>query len=96
MSPGKHPIRQGGDAAGRPARWEAGSQAAFVAKMNAAAGPAAPGSTRHAGVSGADPARAGTAAGPCPGRAGQLPGQVAAAPVPQRSRVHVYGSNSGV
>ena len=51
------------------ARWEAGSQAAFVAKVNVAAGPLGLRSTRCADVSGADPATASTAAGPCPGRA---------------------------
>jgi len=64
------------------ARWDAGSQAASGAKMNAAAGPAGLRSTRYAEVSGADPATASTTAGPCPGRAEQLPGQVAGAPVP--------------
>jgi len=51
------------------ARWDAGSQAAFVAKMNVAVGPLGLRSTRCADVSGADPATASTAAGPCPGRA---------------------------
>ncbi len=62
-----HPS--GNNIASLLARWEAGSQAAFAAKINAAAGPAGLGSTRYADASGADPATAGTAAGPCPGRA---------------------------
>jgi D-alanyl-D-alanine carboxypeptidase len=64
------------------ARWDAGSQAAFVAKMNAAAGSLGLRSTRYTDVSGADPATASTAAGRCPGRAEQLRGQVADAPPP--------------
>ena len=48
------------------ARCDAGLQAAFVAKMSAAADPAGLRSTRCADVSGADPATPSTAAGPCP------------------------------
>jgi len=65
------PLRSpsGNNIASLLARWEAGSHAAFVAKMNVAAGPLGLRSTRCAGVSGADPATASTVAGPCPGRA---------------------------
>jgi hypothetical protein len=59
-------ILPGNNIAPLLARWDAGLQAAFAAKMNAAADPARLGSTRSADASGADPA---TAAGPCPGRA---------------------------
>jgi D-alanyl-D-alanine carboxypeptidase (penicillin-binding protein 5/6) len=62
-------IPSGNNIASLLARWDAGSQAAFVAKMNAAAGPLGLRCTRCADVSGADPATASTAAGPCPGRA---------------------------
>jgi D-alanyl-D-alanine carboxypeptidase (penicillin-binding protein 5/6) len=62
-------IPSGNNIASLLARWDAGSQAAFVAKVNVAAGPLGLRSTRCADVSGADPATASTAAGPCPGRA---------------------------
>ena len=48
-----HPS--GNNVASRLARWDAGLQAAFVAKMNAAAGPPGLRSMRSADVSGADP-----------------------------------------
>jgi hypothetical protein len=89
-------IPSGNNIASLLARWDAGSHAAFVAKMNVAAGSLGLRSTRCADVSGADPATASTAAGPVPGRARQLPGQVPDAPVPRRSQVHVYGSCYGV
>ena len=89
-----HPVRQ---QHGRPAGpLDAGSRAAFVAKMNAAAGPLGLGSTRYVGVSGADPATASAAAGPCRGRAEQLPGQCRRGTCARPSRVQVYGSCSGV
>jgi serine-type D-Ala-D-Ala carboxypeptidase (penicillin-binding protein 5/6) len=62
-------IPSGNNIASLLARWEAGSHAAFVARMNAPADSLGLRSTRHADVSGADPATASTAAGPCPGRA---------------------------
>ena len=62
-------IPSGNNIASLLARWDAGSQAAFVAKVNVAAGPLGLRGTRCADVSGADPATASTAAGPCPGRA---------------------------
>ena len=62
-------IPSGNNIASLLARWDAGSQAAFAAKMNAPAGSLGLRSTRCADVSGADPATASTAAGPCPGRA---------------------------
>jgi serine-type D-Ala-D-Ala carboxypeptidase (penicillin-binding protein 5/6) len=62
-------IPSGNNIASLLARWDAGSQAAFVAKMNFAVGPLGLRSTRCADVSGADPATASTVAGPCPGRA---------------------------
>ena len=60
------PLRQQHRLPAGPLR--AGSQAAFVAKVNVAVGPLGLCSTRCADVSGADPATASTAAGPCPGR----------------------------
>lgn len=62
-------IPSGNNIASLLARWDAGSQAAFVAKMNAPAGSLGLHSTRYADVSDADPATASAAAGPCPGRA---------------------------
>jgi D-alanyl-D-alanine carboxypeptidase-like protein len=79
-------IPSGNNIASLLARWEAGSQAAFVAKMNAAAGPLGLGSTRYADASGADPATAGTAAGPCPAALGSL---VA------RSQIHLCPGSHG-
>ena len=55
-------IPSGNNIAFLLARWDAGSQAAFVAKMNAAARSLGLRSTRYADASGADPATASTAA----------------------------------
>jgi D-alanyl-D-alanine carboxypeptidase (penicillin-binding protein 5/6) len=62
-------IPSGGNIVSLLARWDPGSQAAFVAKVNVAVGPVGLRSTRCADVSGADPATASTAAGPMPRRA---------------------------
>jgi hypothetical protein len=78
------------------ARWDAGLQAAFAAKMNAAAGPLGLGSTRSAGASGADPAAASAAAGPCPAALSSFLARSQRHLCPGRSRVHVCGSCSGV
>ena len=67
-----HPS--GNNVASRLARWDAGLQAAFVAKMNAAAGPPGLRNMRSADVGGADPAMAGTAAGPFPAALSVLAG----------------------
>ncbi len=55
-------IPSGNNIASLLARWDAGSQAAFVAKMNAVARSLGLRSTRYADASGADPATASTAA----------------------------------
>ena len=54
-------IPSGNNIASLLARWDAGTQAAFVAKMNAAARWLGLGSTRYADASGADPATVSTA-----------------------------------